>query len=270
MPVVVHVDVRTSSIWQTNSTLLSRRGACVVIDPAYFPCEIDAIAARVSALGRAEAVVFTHGDWDHVMGHGAFPGVPVWMSVALKATIDSGDGATAARALDRARDFDSRWYVERPLRSAYSWPSDRRGLGDGEVVELAGIAMRAIHLPGHTREGLGLIVEESGLLIVGDYLSPCEIPFVDDVEAYRMTLTRLISLFGADVHEVVPGHGKRLMAAEAVAIARADLAYLDQLAEAGRCRDVDAARSIPLPRAADVVGMNEAHQRNCTKVGLTV
>lgn len=72
----MNVDVLTSGIWQTNTTLLSHGDRCVVIDPAYFPRELEAIAIRVRELGGADAVVFTHGHWDHVMGHAALPGVP--------------------------------------------------------------------------------------------------------------------------------------------------------------------------------------------------
>jgi len=264
----MHVDILTSSIWQTNSTLLSHRGACVVIDAGYFPREIDAIVARVREMGHAEGVVFTHAHWDHVMGHAAFPEVPVWISSVLKTAIDDDAVAVAARSLERARDFDSRWYIQRPTASAYRWPHDLRALGDNDRVELGGIAMRALHLPGHTDDGLGLIVEESGLLIVGDHLSPCEIPFVDDVQAYRATLVRLIDLLAADVRDVIPGHGPRLGAKEATTIARADLDYMDRLVDAATRGDVDAVRAIPLPRAADVVGMDDAHRKNCAKVGL--
>jgi len=251
----VHVDVLTSGIWQTTTTIVSNRGACAVIDPAYFPRELDAIAARVAELGRAEAVVFTHGHWDHVMGHTALPDAPVWVSGTLERSIASGD-ARAARYLEDARQFDSRWYVPRP--HGHRWPARLRGVGDGEAIELAGLAIHALHLPGHSPDGLGLRIDALGLLLVGDYLSPCEIPFIDDAAAYRATLQRLIEVAG-EVREVIPGHGPRLAAAEAVAIARADLAYIERLLGAA---DREAALAVPLPRAADVVGMREHHVEN--------
>lgn len=251
----MNIDVLTSGIWQTTTTIVSHRGACAVVDPAYFPRELDAIAARVAELGRAEAVVFTHGHWDHVMGHTALPDAPVWLSRSLEGSIASGD-PRAARYLESAREFDSRWYVPRP--HGHRWPSRLRGLGDGEVIELAGLPIRALHLPGHSPDGLGLRIDEVGLLLVGDYLSPCEIPFVEDALAYRATLQRLIETAG-EVREVIPGHGPRLGAAEAVAIARADLEYIERLLAAA---DRDAALAVPLPRAADVVGMRDHHVEN--------
>jgi len=62
------------------------------------------------------------------------------------------------------------------------------------------------------------------------------------------------------VREVIPGHGPRLTAREATAIARADLDYLDRLLAA---RDLAAALAVSLPRAGDVVGMSDHHRDNC-------
>ena len=253
------VEVLTSCIWQTSSTIVSRGGACIVVDPAYFPREIAAIAARVDELGRAEGVIFTHGHWDHIMGHAAFPGRPVGVSRTLADAIGA-DAPRAARLLQDARDFDSRWYVSRP--GGHRWPDSLRGLGDGDRVELGGESLLVMHLPGHSPDDLGLVVDNDGVLLVGDYLSPCEIPFIEDAGAYRATLARLLDVL-ADMREVVPGHGPRLSRGDAVAIARADLEYVDRLLGA---RDAAAAAAIELPRAADVAGMRDHHRENCAKL----
>jgi glyoxylase-like metal-dependent hydrolase (beta-lactamase superfamily II) len=250
----VQVDILTSGIWQTNSTILSDRGSCVVVDPAYFPRELDAIAGRIGELGHAAAVVFTHGHWDHVMGHTAIPSAPVYVNRVLADAIATGD-PRAAKYLDDARDFDARWYVPRP--HGYRWPTELRGLAESERTRLGEVTVRTLQLPGHSPDGLGLVADD--ILLVGDYLSPCEIPFIEDPRAYRATLARLLELLPT-VRFVIPGHGPRLTTTEATAVARKDLGYLDGLLDA---RDNDAALAIPLPRAGDVPGMIDHHRNNC-------
>lgn len=257
------LEVLTSGIWQTNSAVISHGGACLVTDPAYFPRELAAIAERAQALGGASAVAFTHGHWDHVMGHTACPGAPVWMHEGLLQEIE-GDTARAARYLADAREFDSRWYVPRP--HGHRWPAQRRGVADGQVLDLGGAQLLALHLPGHSPDGLGLWLDPVGVLLCGDYLSPCEIPFIDDPARYAGTLRRLLALIEHQRGEVVPGHGPRLTAAEAAAIARADLAYVEALQAAAARSDRAALLDTPWPRAREVVGMREAHLENCDKL----
>lgn len=259
----MRAEQQTSGIWQTNTTLLSHRGQCLVVDPAYFPRELSAIAERARALGGAVAVAFTHGHWDHVMGHSVCPEAPVWLHQALAAEIEAG-GAIAARYLADARTFDSRWYVPRP--EGYRWPARRRAVTDGERLELGGAPLHAMHLPGHSPDGLGLWAEPAGVLLCGDYLSPCEIPFVEDAAQYTATLERLLALLGSERCEVIPGHGPRLTWSEAADLARADLGYLSGLREAAARGDLAAAQAVPWPRATEVEGMREAHLENCQKV----
>lgn len=256
-------DVLTSGIWQTNTTIVASGGSCLVVDPAYFPRELDAIVARVGELGRAHAVAFTHGHWDHVMGHAALPDAPVWLAASFASAI-AGDDPRAARYLEDAREFDSRWYVPRP--SGHRWPEAPVPLSDGDTRSVGELELQVLHIPGHSPDDLALWIPALELLLVGDYLSPCEIPFIDDAAAYCATLRRLLDVLGR-VRHVVPGHGPRLTSSEAIAIARADLAYVDHLLDAAaRGGDLEALCAVELPRAAAVVGMRDHHRDNCRKL----
>ena len=248
------LEVLTSGIWQMSSTIVASGDECLVVDPGYFPRELDDVARAARRRGEVRAVAFTHGHWDHVIGWQSFPEAAVWASASLAQAIADGS-ELAEKSLASARDFDGRWYVRRepPLR----WPSNARALGEGERLRVGQVDVQTLLLPGHSPDGVGLLVE--GVLLVGDYLSPCEIPFVDDLDAYRQTLLRLQAL---DLEQVIPGHGPILSRAEAMAIAAADLRYLDALARAADEGEREHLRAVTLPRAADVPGMRDHHEEN--------
>lgn len=248
----------TSGIWQLSSVVLSARGGCWVVDPGYFPRELEALEARASARGKVDAVVFTHGHWDHVVGWRSFPTARVLGSARLAQAVAGRDRA-AAKNLEDAREFDGRWYIERGAPLA--WPEAVTPVAEGEVRRIGDFEITALHLPGHSDDGLALLVRDYGLLIAGDYLSPLEIPFVEDLDAYRATLRRLLALL-PELESVIPGHGPRLDRDAARSIASADLAYLDALAAAGAAGDRARARAVPLPRAAGVPGMSDHHAEN--------
>jgi len=259
----IHIEVRLSLIWQMTSTIIRSGRSSVVVDPGYFPREVAGLAAHISRRADVEALLLTHGHWDHVVGHGRFPGVPVYASEVLTRCLTEG-GDSAAEAMRKAAEFDSRWYVERPW--GYGWPEDLRGLDDGGWFNIGDLDLEAFLIPGHAPDCLAVRAENC--LVVGDYLSPCEIPFVDNLADYRHSLQRLLTLIPRGIDTVVPGHGPRLSAEEAGRIGREDLRYLDAIARCAACDDAGAARDIPLPRAAAVVGMREHHLRNCRKTGL--
>lgn len=261
----IQVDVKLSAIWQMTSTVITSGRSCLVVDPGYFPLELDGIVRMIPKGATVEALVFTHSHWDHVVGHGWFPGVPVYTSSVLAGSVAEG-GEPATRALRKAWQFDSQWYVERP--GDYSWPQDLRGLDDGGWFNIGDLDIEAFLIPGHAPDGMAIRVEN--WLLVGDYLSPCEIPFVDNVADYRRTLKRLITLIDSGIDDVIPGHGPQLSADEARRIALEDLRYLDAIARFSERSEAVAALAMALPRAGDVFGMREHHAENCLKAGLAV
>jgi glyoxylase-like metal-dependent hydrolase (beta-lactamase superfamily II) len=262
----VEIDVRVSGLYQMTSTVVSSSGSCLLVDPGYFPRELEELKGLVEYHGELQAMAFTHGHWDHVVGHLVFPDVPVWVSKTLARDIEEkGDLSTVN--IEKVRQFDSRYYVKRP--GPYRWPKTVHALSDGEQVLVGDVTVQALHLPGHSRDSLALKVEGAGLLLAGDYLSPCEIPFIDDFQEYYKTLHRLISILDSgDVHEVVPGHGYKMPRDQARDIARDDLSYLYQLMHFRDSGEISAVRYMLLPRASDEVGMRERHMENCKKLGV--
>jgi glyoxylase-like metal-dependent hydrolase (beta-lactamase superfamily II) len=248
-------------LWRTASLLLASEAEAVLIDPGIAEAEVATIGARAAALGATVThILATHGDWDHLCGIAAFPHATAWMGPATAERVRSGQAA--ARIAKAAGD--------RGLAVAGS-PHVDVVLEVGRAHQVGPFVVETAALRGHIPDGVCYRVRALNLLIVGDHLSAVEFPFATSTAAYRATLAGLIELLHHDPPAtVVPGHGPVLTAAEALAIAEADLAYLRALrvavaavlgAGGDRLEARAAALAVQLPRRApeDLAAMHGAN-----------
>jgi glyoxylase-like metal-dependent hydrolase (beta-lactamase superfamily II) len=235
-----------SALWETSSLLLAADGEAVLVDPGISADEVARIAARVRELGaRVTHVLATHADWDHVCGIAAFPAAAATTSEATAARLAarSMDSTVAARAAAKGIEIAGEPRVDR------TFPA-------GAAVQAGPFLLETLALTGHTPDGTAFRCRELDLLAVGDHLSAVEFPFATSTAAYRGSLAALVEVLRRDPpRRVVPGHGPELTAADALAIAEADLAYLwalhDAVAAAGTREEATAAGlAVELPRPA--------------------
>jgi hydroxyacylglutathione hydrolase len=257
----VHVERFESALWQTASLLLVADGEAVVVDPCISSEEVAVIAARAQALDAPVShILTTHADWDHLCGIAAFPDAVAAMGERSAEAVASG--APAAVIAQRAVEYDVT--VAGP-------PRVDRALAAGAAHRIGPFVVETVALPGHTADGTAYRVRALDMLAVGDHLSAVEFPFVSSTADYRMTLAGLIDLLRHDPPaQVVPGHGPALTAAEALAIAEADLGYLRALRDAvagalaanadrGRARVAGLAVEPPRTAPGDLAGMRAAN-----------
>jgi glyoxylase-like metal-dependent hydrolase (beta-lactamase superfamily II) len=193
----------------------------------------------------------THGDWDHLLGRMAFPDAALGCAETTAARLRAHPGE-AQRGL---REFDEEFYVERarPLSLGQVQPlpvPGHVGIGDAELEVLPA--------DGHTEDGMAVWVPWARVLVCGDYLSPVEIPWIQERgsrDGYLATLERLRP-YVERADWVVPGHGGPIDAQRALAIMREDVAYLQALP------DPDA----PLPLARRTGRQREIHEENVGRV----
>ena len=254
----MHFERFESALWQTSSLLLVGDGEAVVVDPCISAEEVARIADRAEVLGvRVTDVLVTHADWDHVCGIAAFPDAVATMGEPTAEIVAGGQPreVIGERAVTFGLTIDGEPRVDRALPV-------------GIAHQVGPFTVETIALRGHTADGTAYRIRDLDLLAVGDHLSAVEFPFVSSTSEYRATLTNLIELLRNDPPaHVVPGHGPALTAAEALAVAEADLGYLRALRDAiaSAPDELELARSAgiavapPRPAAADLAGMHEGN-----------
>jgi glyoxylase-like metal-dependent hydrolase (beta-lactamase superfamily II) len=243
----LHSDVllATSSLLQLNCVLV-RGGAegetpaeTFVIDSPLLPQELELLPALVeqARFPAVSGLLATHGDWDHLLGRLPFPGAALGCAESTAARLAAEPG----RAQRELRDFDESLYIERPrplaLGSLQALPVPGRCAVGGAELELHPTA-------GHTGEGMALLAPWAGVLVLGDYLSPIELPMISPgggVEAYLATLERLRPLLARAEH-VVPGHGPVLDRERALAVLNEDSQYLHALVRDGKATELPPGR----------------------------
>ena len=247
--------VVTSRLWQTTCTAIRSGEECVLIDSPYFPDELELLPVLLEQAGfRPVGLLATHGDWDHLLGRLAFPGLALGVGSSTAERLRAEPGA-AQREL---RDADASHYVTRaaPLSLGSYQPLPVPG-----KMEVGAAEVELHPTGGHTPDGTAFVAGWASLLVVGDYLSDVEIPMISpggSVAEYRATLARVAPLVEA-AEAVVPGHGSPQDRAGALRILDEDLEYLDAL-ERGEERP-------PLPDGRDTKRQRGIHAENLARTG---
>ncbi len=215
--------VVTSGFWQTNAIALRSGEEAMLVDSPYLPEELEALPGVLAGSGfEPDGLIATHADFDHVLGRLAYPGMTLGLAESSVERLHRAPGE-AQRAL---RTYDAEFYVARaaPL-----------SLGQVQALPVPGhveIGDRELELhpaEGHTVDGMALFDRGQGLLIVGDYLSDVEIPWIHGSLAdYRATLARLAPLV-EQAETVVPGHGSPHDRDTTLRLLDEDVEYLDTL-----------------------------------------
>ncbi len=198
---VQDIYIYQSSIWQTNSSVILNEAANVVIDPCYFPVEIQVIADFVNRKKSFNKyIIFTHSDFDHIVGYQYFKGAKL---------IGQEEVSFCDREsqLMQLREIDQTYYINRKI--PFVFPNlDKSFTGDYRIP-LKEDEIVLVHAPGHTGDSSFVISSGKRVMFAGDYMSDLEFPFIYfNSGAYLKSLNmagKLVKDF--DIEYVVPGHG---------------------------------------------------------------
>lgn len=198
------VTIFESALYRTTSTVIRTEGIVLIADPNWLPAEVRSIRQFVQEIrgGRPLYLLFTHSDYDHILGWQAFPEARVIASTAFV------ENPAKEKSLEQARQFDEEHYIRRDYPLDYP-AVDIEVSEEDQLIELEKTRLRFFLAPGHTADGLFTLVENNGAWIAGDYLSNIEFPFIyDSSYAYEQTLQKAFHLIGEyEPGLLIPGHG---------------------------------------------------------------
>ena len=198
------VTIFQSALFQTNSTVVKTEDSVLVIDPAWLPDEVLAIRQYVESIRgeRPVFLIFTHSDYDHIIGYKAFEPEKVFMSKAM------AENPKKEEVLEQALEFDEKYYIERPYPVVYP-DATFMVYRDGVQYRQGQTKMTFYLTPGHTANSMMVVVWQLGLCIAGDYLSNIEFPFIYHSSVdYEKTLEKLPRIHDRNwFTRLIPGHG---------------------------------------------------------------
>lgn len=175
-------------------------GACIIADPGMArEEEISALTDFIREKELApEAIILTHGHFDHVWGVDALLEqftVPVYMHPA--------DSDIMSRITDGFRGMEHAFgFLKHSFKT--------KDIADGDVLSLAGTSWKVIHTPGHTPGGVCYYNQENSLLLSGDTLFAGAIGRTDlaggDYDVLMESILQKVMVLPGDT-DVIPGHG---------------------------------------------------------------
>ncbi|WP_270181336.1 MBL fold metallo-hydrolase [Alkalihalobacillus sp. CinArs1] len=200
-----NVTVFQSSLYMTTSAVIETDDAVIMTDPNWLPVEVEGIKKYVeSILGSKQLyIIYTHNDYDHIIGAGAFPNAVVIASEAFATYPDK------EKIVQENREFDEARYLERSYEHVYP-EVDVVVTHDEQKLEVGDVTLTFYKAPGHTDDGIFTVVEPYGIFLSGDYLSDVEFPFITGSYLdYVRTIEKAETIFSRyDIKLHVPGHGR--------------------------------------------------------------
>ncbi|WP_010094677.1 MBL fold metallo-hydrolase [Ornithinibacillus scapharcae] len=199
-----NITVFQSSLYMTSTAIIQSNEVIIMTDPNWLPGEIQEIRNFIDKqLNNKDLyIIYTHSDFDHIIGSGAFPEAKVIASEEFM------NNPNSAEIVQKIYDFDQGYYLERNYVPTYP-EVDIPIVNNGESINIGDLSLTFYKAPGHTNDSLFTVIEPYGIFLSGDYLSDVEFPFIfGNYKDYVNTIERasyIINNFDINYH--IPGHG---------------------------------------------------------------
>lgn len=195
----------------------------VVIDTLAMPEETLAMHAYIKEelAVPVRYVINTHYHADHSWGNSYFPNATVVSSEATRVAL----AERAPAALEAARRQNPSFQRTRIILPHMTFDSDEVNLRVGKKNLIL------MNAPGHSQDGIMVLVEEDRVLFAGDSFMP--LPYIVDGNLEDLTATiKHIGRMGLE--NIVQGHGDIILRGEIDDAVKQNLAYLAAIRKAAK------------------------------------
>lgn len=214
--VAENVHVFTSELYaQVNAGVVVGPEWSVVIDTLAYPQETREMRQFIeNSLGsRVAYVVLTHYHADHSLGTWLFPGAVVIAHRECRSLLDTRGRAALVEAQSANRE----------LREVQIVLPDIVVGDDPLSLRVGRKTLELVPLPGHSRDGLGVLLAEDRVLFSGDAMMPLPSLVDGEVETSAASLRKIPRM---KLENLVQGHGEVILRGEILNAVRSNLAYL--------------------------------------------
>ncbi|MHC1784260.1 MAG: MBL fold metallo-hydrolase [Anaerolineaceae bacterium] len=193
----------------------------VVIDTLALPEETLAMRSYIEEVLNVPVryVINTHYHADHTWGNCFFPGVTVLAhSLCRQAILEHGQ-----TNLDLARKQNPVFRQTKLVAPHFTFDSGSISMRVGKKNLIL------TSTPGHSKDGISILVEEDRVLFAGDAFMP--LPHIVDGDLDQLSTTiRLIGKMGLE--NIIQGHGDIVLRGEIEGAVKENIAYLSALRKA--------------------------------------
>ncbi len=211
-----NVYVFTSEVYaQVNAGAVVGPDYTVLIDTLAYPDEIrDIKRFTEDRLGRpVRYVINTHYHTDHTLGNNFFPRATIISHALCRHFLDT----RGREALKVSRESNSE------LKEAGVRLPNVTFEEGSATVRVGKRSLQLVPLPGHSADGIGVLVVEDRVLFSGDVMMP--VPYLADGD-YDQMVASLKSIPKMKLENLVQGHGESVLRGEVSTTVRSNLIYL--------------------------------------------